>query len=259
MSKLCGIYQITNTTNNKIYVGSSIDITRRWVIHTTYLKNNKHPNHKLQHGWNKYGEASFVFVILTLCEKTELIEKEQAAIDLFKPWYNIQTTAGIHLTGEHNGWYGKTHSKETLEKMSSCKKGKLKSEETKAKMREARTKITQETALGIRDKVKQSPEARLTRSERCKGFKPDGLTMAGKQHSDETKAKMAAAQTGKPVSEEARKKISDKLKGVPLSEERKSNMRKAPRPKQSEEQIAKRVAARKATLIRLHTSADNNE
>ncbi len=248
MNKMCGIYQITNNINKKTYIGSSIDIMRRWAVHITQLNNNNHPNQKLQHSWNKHGEKSFIFTILSLCEHSELLVKEQAAMDLFQPWFNIQPLAGVHQVRENNGMYGKQHSKETLEKMSSCKKGKPKSEETKAKMRAARAKITQETALGIRDKVKQSPEARLARSERCKGSKPAGLTMAGKQHSEETKAKMSASQSGKPVSEEARQKISAKLKGVHLSEEHKSNMRKAPRPKQSAEQVAKRVAARKATL-----------
>ena len=44
-----------------------------------------------------------------------------------------------------------------------------------------------------------------------------------------------------------RKRIADKLTGVPLTEERKASMR-GPRKPQSPEQIAKRVAARRATL-----------
>ena len=27
---ICGIYKITNTINNKVYIGQSVDIHRRW-------------------------------------------------------------------------------------------------------------------------------------------------------------------------------------------------------------------------------------
>jgi hypothetical protein len=43
-------------------------------------------------------------------------------------------------------------------------------------MREARAKITADVAASIRPKVKQLEEAK-TRSERCKGSKPEGLTI----------------------------------------------------------------------------------
>ena len=270
--RLCGIYQITNLVNNKKYIGSSVDIKRRWAIHKTQLKNDKHPNPKLQHGWNKHGESNFLFVIISLCEREELLIKEQAAMDLFNPEYNIQAFAGVHLTQEKNGQFGKTHSKETLEKMSIAKKGKPKSEETKAKMKAAWAKRKEEEVLGIREKVKHSPEARLAQSERCKGKKPAGLTNQGNKHSEETKAKMSESQKGKPVSEDTKKKISDKLSGIPLSEERKKQMREGWKKsnykqtpehienkasklrgfKQSPEEIAKRVASRIANNIPAH-------
>jgi hypothetical protein len=42
-------------------------------------------------------------------------------------------------TGEKGHWFGKNHSKETLQKMSEIKKGKLTSQETKEKLRLAST------------------------------------------------------------------------------------------------------------------------
>ena len=59
----CGIYKITNNINNKFYIGSSKNITKRFKEHKWRLKNNKHPNNKLQNSWNKYGEENFKFEV----------------------------------------------------------------------------------------------------------------------------------------------------------------------------------------------------
>lgn len=44
------IYKITNTRNNKVYIGQT---ESRWY-------RNKH----IQNAWNKYGEASFTFEVI---------------------------------------------------------------------------------------------------------------------------------------------------------------------------------------------------
>lgn len=52
---ITGIYIIKNILNNKIYVGSTIDIKKRWRDHKWHLKENKHHNSHLQASYNKYG------------------------------------------------------------------------------------------------------------------------------------------------------------------------------------------------------------
>ena len=101
MSKeiISGVYQIRNKINNKVYVGSSKDISQRWLQHISGLKNNKHRNQHLQYAWNKYGEENFEFSILEIVVnqnnfKDILIEREQFWIDKFhsvnnKFGYNI--------------------------------------------------------------------------------------------------------------------------------------------------------------------------
>lgn len=54
--KLSGVYEIRNTLNNKRYIGSSINIYRRWRDHKRMLNLSVHPNKHLQSAWNKYGE-----------------------------------------------------------------------------------------------------------------------------------------------------------------------------------------------------------
>lgn len=62
--KVKGIYKIENIENNKVYIGESIDIERRWQEHIDSLNNNSHHSWKLQADWNKYGKDSFTFEII---------------------------------------------------------------------------------------------------------------------------------------------------------------------------------------------------
>ena len=87
--KVSGIYCIENITNHKTYIGSSKNIYQRLLKHFALLRHNKHQNAHLQSAWNKYGENSFRWFILELCDSKELTEKEQYCIDLFGAEYNI--------------------------------------------------------------------------------------------------------------------------------------------------------------------------
>lgn len=86
-----GIYKIVNKINGKHYVGSSINIDKRWSGHRYLLINNKHENQHLQNAWNKYGEDTFEFIKIedvliprywTDKEKSEkLLQREQFYLD----------------------------------------------------------------------------------------------------------------------------------------------------------------------------------
>jgi len=90
--KLSGIYKITNTTNGKIYIGHSINMTMRWYIHLDNLMKGQHPNCKLQEDFNRYGVDAFSFSVLEfVIGKEELIKKEQDYLNGldFSTNYNI--------------------------------------------------------------------------------------------------------------------------------------------------------------------------
>jgi group I intron endonuclease len=92
----CGIYRIINKTNNKIYIGSSVNILSRFSKHKSLLKHNKHDNDYLQNSYNKYGLENFLFEIIEFCEVDKLIDKENHYIEFYKSndlniGYNLAT------------------------------------------------------------------------------------------------------------------------------------------------------------------------
>lgn len=136
-----GIYKITNIKNGKFYVGSAKNIERRWWEHKNDLKKNKHINHKLQHAWNFYGESGFEFLILENVSESELFQREQFYLDMFKPYirdigYNITPYAN----GGDNFTYNPNKTK-ILENMTAANNvghmhGKKHSDEAKEKQRD---------------------------------------------------------------------------------------------------------------------------
>jgi hypothetical protein len=90
MSK-CGVYQIKNKVNGKVYIGSTVQNFRdRLNIHLSVLRNNKHHSSHLQKSWNKYGEDNFEFSIVEFIEQGRVdfrkytILREQYYMDLTK-------------------------------------------------------------------------------------------------------------------------------------------------------------------------------
>lgn len=108
-STKCGIYNIINNIDNKIYIGSVCSpkngrnsFRRRWLFHLNRLLNNNHYNSHLQNAFNKYGLSSFSFNIIEIInDKTNvdlILQREQYYLDLYKSYnhdigYNILKTS----------------------------------------------------------------------------------------------------------------------------------------------------------------------
>ena len=103
-----GIYKIYCTTEDKYYIGSSININRRWSEHRRELNRNAHRNKYLQLDWDAYGDESFEFNVLELTEN--LIVREQYWINRYTNTYNIATNC-----------YNPMHNKESVDKMMKTK------------------------------------------------------------------------------------------------------------------------------------------
>ena len=73
-----GIYIITNKINNKIYIGKSKNIERRWKQYAYDFKTRKikHINEHMLNSMTKYGYDNFDFKIQEECEIENLSERE---------------------------------------------------------------------------------------------------------------------------------------------------------------------------------------
>lgn len=173
MSNDCGIYKITNIANGMFYIGSSVSLAKRIYIHRNQLNLGKHRNSHLQRAWDKYGESNFTFdVIERVTDKNCLLDVEQRWLDETKATevgYNICKIAanrrGVKASEETKlrmaeSQRGKRHTPATRalmskkkrgmkkpertpehrERLGAAHRGKIVSEETKAKLRAAWTR-----------------------------------------------------------------------------------------------------------------------
>lgn len=82
---MIGIYRIKNKINNKIYIGQSIDIEKRWGEHKRACNyNNEHTfEYPLYRAMRKYGVDNFDFCVVEFCTIDQLTEREQYWIEYF--------------------------------------------------------------------------------------------------------------------------------------------------------------------------------
>lgn len=76
-----GVYQIRCVPTGKIYIGSAVNLRKRWEQHRRGLRKGDHGNRYLQSAWNKYSEENFAFEVLELVDVSDLMEAEQEWID----------------------------------------------------------------------------------------------------------------------------------------------------------------------------------
>lgn len=158
------IYAIVNTKTFDMYVGSAVDVARRWRRHTHDLRKNVHACQHLQNAYHKYGADAFDWEIIeTVAVKEDLIQREQVWLDFFRPAYNKRHIA--------NSCLGLKRSPEAREKMRRAQLGSKQSPETIAKR-----------AAALRGKPRP-PEVRAKISASHIGIRP----------SSESRAKMSAS------------------------------------------------------------------
>lgn len=210
------IYEIRNKNTNKVYIGSAIDITRRWNTHRNELTQNKHHNIYLQRAWDKYGDEAFEWNIIEEVEDG-LLEREQWFLDNKSNKYNIGRVAcgGDNLTNhpdkkdiierrkisqrtffdnltteekkkiygrnkENNGMWGQTHTDKVKNKLRKNAQQRYDDGESWAMYREGKTNIEMygEEVAGIISK-KLSIVGKLRVGKKNPFY--------GKHHTEETK------------------------------------------------------------------------
>lgn len=92
---MIGIYKIINLKNNKVYIGQSINIKKRWNSYKNrpFFKYDSGYNTAIYAAIRKYGLEYFQFEVIEVCLEEELDKKEQYWIEktnsLIPNGYNI--------------------------------------------------------------------------------------------------------------------------------------------------------------------------
>lgn len=119
--KISGIYLIRDVVGFGAYIGSSIDIRKRWNVHRQMARKGKHHSPSFQKSWDEHGERNFKYHILEELppEKERLEYNEQNYIWVFEPSFNSYSIVRPHgLTKE-----GQLSLSAHMKRMGSAHKG----------------------------------------------------------------------------------------------------------------------------------------
>ena len=200
------IYQIRNVKNNKVYVGSSVNVKRRLRSHRSLLLKGVHHSIHLQRAFNIEGKDVFVFEILEYVNDTEeLLDIEQFWIDKLdscndKKGYNIALQAGAPMAGRKQSEEANAKTGAASKRWHRINKGTPKYDKYLNNLSKSLVghEVSEETRAKIAEK------ARLRTGESNPFF--------GRNHTEETKRKISLKNLGRPRSKDAKRKTSETLK-----------------------------------------------
>jgi len=210
---ISGIYEIRNEINGHRYIGSSVNMQKRFNEHKCTLSKNISHCYGIQNAWNKYGEQSFKFTPLIICDENMLLFYEQKLLDT-NPRYNIGKCAevprrGMKLSNEQieamrNRLLGGELSDNHKMKISKTLTGRRLSEENKKNISLAL--MGNKNAFGYKHSKEEKDKLRYPRSDETK--RKMSAATVGRVHaptSEETKLNMSKAQTKRRLLERIKK------------------------------------------------------
>ena len=248
------VYKITNTVNNKAYIGISIHEPEKRRIRQ-HLSGSKEGNRLIARAIKKYGKDAFTYEILEANVFDEFLPDLEVA---YIANFNTVAPHGYNLTsgGEHaipseetrrkmsESLKGRTLSEEHRRKISDA--GKNRSAETHRKISEANKNPSAETRRKISDALKGKPRSAETRRKLSEANK-------GKKHSEETRRKLSEAHKGeknhnfgKPMSAEQKRKISEANKGKKRTAEQRRKISDANKGKKHSAEARRKISDAKS-------------
>ena len=154
--KVSGIYKLI--LDNKVYIGSAVNLYNRINFHKFQLLNKKHHNILVQRKFDKIRILSYE--IVELCDKEVLIEREQYWIDTLKPELNLDRKAGSR--------FGSKLSKKSIEKRNNTIKNKggfHHSKESKLKIGLAQTGVKRTEEIKLKTTGQNNPNSKFTNTD----------------------------------------------------------------------------------------------
>jgi group I intron endonuclease len=176
-----GIYMLTNKLTNDIYIGQSVDISKRFknYFNLSYIKSKD--SFIISRALIKYDYSNFSVTILEYCDKSDLLNREQFYFDKLNPQYNILKIAGNSLNYKH-------------------------SEKTKAKISKALKGVYVKGKSALFGRFHTEDTKYLMSLKKVKQNNP----LFGKVHSEKTKELMRQSALDRKHSDETKFKISTK-------------------------------------------------
>lgn len=182
------VYSITNISNGKQYIGSTVNYEKRERAHLNGLRGSYHDNRLLQQDFDTYGEDSFVFEIICKTESEE--ERFQIEANLIQQLKTFEFDNGYNLSTDGRGKY-------------------ILTEETREKMRQ--------NSVGKNNPFygqRHTEEVKSILSEKAKQRTGSKNHFYGKNHTEESKDKFR-----KTFQEKVESGWESPQKGVPKTEE----------------------------------------
>lgn len=207
--QISGIYSIVCAVSGRAYIGSSVRIHYRWKQHLSSLRAGKHHSIFLQRAWNKNGEQNFRFSIVEICDKSDLIERENFHIDTHR--LDVGVFNAAPAAGSTRGLVKGPMPEEIRAKISNTHKGMKHTDAAKIKMSasgRARAPISEET----RNKFIAHMTGRKLRPLSAEHRAAISAVHKGKVISEEHRAALSLAHKGRPLSDEHKRKKSEAAK-----------------------------------------------
>lgn len=106
-----GVYLFINQINNKLYIGSSISLSKRMASHIYHANSDKNRKIVFYRAMRKYKLENFSLAILELCTPDIIVcsELEQKWMNYYKPEYNVLKIV--------RSSFGFRHSLDTIKKL----------------------------------------------------------------------------------------------------------------------------------------------
>ena len=172
--KSVGYYILYNNETKEVYVGSG-DLTARKKYHSKHLRDNKHINPKLQEAFNQNPNFEFIAKPINFLETVQENKEVALTIEQLLILNLIDSPKCLNIVkNARASMAARSHTTETIQKMSNDKINKWADPEYRDKMsialKEGWKKMTPEERKEFSDKVSNAQKQRYINGERAPTF-----------------------------------------------------------------------------------------